>query len=97
MNEITINVSIADRPYKITIKRDDEELIRLAVKDINDKIKSFSQQYAFKDNQDLLAMAVLQISTDLFTQNRQIETETKVITDKITGISEKIESFYLQQ
>jgi len=90
VDEITISVNIADRPYKITIKREDEETIRLAVKDINDKIKSFSQLYDYKDNQDLLSIALIQLSTELFIQNKKTEKETNNIIEKIKEISDTI-------
>ena len=64
MDEITINVVISDRNYTITISRDEEERVRKAVKDINEKVKNFSQLYAYKDKQDLLAMTALQLSTE---------------------------------
>lgn len=60
MEELSINISIADRPYRLSINRSDEESVREAVKIINDRIKDYADAYAYKDKQDLLAMAALQ-------------------------------------
>ena len=63
MEEITINIVIADRSYKLTVARADEEKVRKAAAMINDRIKSYSAHYAFKDVQDLLSMTALQFAT----------------------------------
>lgn len=64
MDELVITVNIADRPYRLTIARNEEEQIREACKLINDRIKKYAELYAFKDKQDLLAMSVLQFATE---------------------------------
>lgn len=56
---IHINVIIADRPYPLKIKRNEEENVRKAAKEINDKVKEYQQVYAAKDKQDYLAMTAL--------------------------------------
>lgn len=63
MEEITINIVIADRSYKLTVARADEEKVRKAAAMINERIKSYSAHYAFKDIQDLLSMTALQFAT----------------------------------
>ena len=63
MEEITINIVIADRSYKLTVARADEEKVRKAAAMINERIKSYSAHYAFKDVQDLLSMTALQFAT----------------------------------
>lgn len=63
MEEITINIVIADKSYKLTVSRADEGKVRKAASLINERIKSYSMHYAFKDMQDLLAMTALQFAT----------------------------------
>ena len=63
MDEITINIVIADKSYKLTVSRADEEMVRKAAAMINERIKSYSTHYAFKDMQDLLSMTALQFAT----------------------------------
>jgi cell division protein ZapA len=63
MNELTISVTIAERPYRLTIQRDEEEVIRKATNEINKKIKEYSSNFAFNDIQDLIAMVVLEFAT----------------------------------
>jgi len=76
MDELTISVTIADRPYRLTIKKEEEETIRKAAKLINEKIKDYSENYAFNDKQDLLAMVSLQYansSLNLEKQNKNMD------------------------
>ena len=76
MEELTISVTIADRPYRLTIKKEEEETIRKAAKLINEKIKDYSENYAFNDKQDLLAMVSLQYansSLNLEKQNKNMD------------------------
>ena len=63
MSELSIKVKIAGRQYPLTIKRDEEELIREAAKKVDDNVKLFQENYAVKDRQDLIAMTALQMAT----------------------------------
>ena len=56
---ININLVIADRPYPLKIKPEEEESVRKAAKQLNDKIRDLQKQYAAKDKQDYLAMCAL--------------------------------------
>jgi len=93
MDEITINVVISDRNYTITISRDEEERVRKAVKDINEKVKNFSQLYAYKDKQDLLAMTALQLSTENINNANKLKNQNKSIENKISDISVLIDNY----
>jgi cell division protein ZapA len=54
MDEITINITLLDRPYRLSVARADEEKVRKAGNLINERIKYYSKHYAYKDVQDLL-------------------------------------------
>ena len=62
-NTLKIKVTIANRTYPLTIKREEEEQIRAAVKTINDAVARFESQYAVKDKQDVLSMCALQLAS----------------------------------
>jgi cell division protein ZapA (FtsZ GTPase activity inhibitor) len=63
MPHLTVTVKIADRPYRLKLKSEEEESVRKAVKTINEKVKAYADTYAYKDKQDLLAMVALQFAT----------------------------------
>ena len=63
MRELSITVKIADRSYRLKIKQEEEERVRRAAAMINEKISEYSDQYAYNDKQDLLAMGALYFAT----------------------------------
>ena len=60
---IPINLVIGDRTYRIKTLPKDEEVIRHAIKTINDKIIEFKTQFAGKDMQDFIAMVMIWYAT----------------------------------
>ncbi len=80
MDELAISVKIADRPFKLTVKVEEEEAIRKAARLINEKITEYANTYAFNDNQDLLSMVSLWFATNsLKAEARIISSDTEVI------------------
>ena len=63
MKDLSIKVTIANRVYPLTVQENEEENIRKAVKEINEMLRDYEQNYAVKDKQDLLAMCALQFGT----------------------------------
>jgi cell division protein ZapA len=80
MDELTISVAIADRPYRLTIKRSEEEIIRKAANEINQSIKYYSDNFAYNDRQDLLAMVALEKTTNaLINKNDSVESDRFIL------------------
>ncbi|MBC8487301.1 MAG: cell division protein ZapA [Bacteroidetes bacterium] len=86
MDELTISVIIADRPYRLTIKRDEEETIRRAANKINKTIKHYSENYAFNDKQDLLAMVALENTTNALRHEDKLIKSDETISAKLSEI-----------
>ena len=94
MSELSIKVTIAGRTYPLTIKRDEEEMIRKAAKSIDEQISRFGANYAVKDKQDLLAMTALQLSTKSNTISKEVEddkvaNELKTLDKELSDFLEK--------
>lgn len=86
MSEFSISITVADRPYKLVVEKEQEGLFRNAAKLIDKRIKEYSSSYAFKDKQDLLAMIALEYTVS-FLQNEQTTNESELLmNDKLTGI-----------
>lgn len=62
-DEIKIQVVIAERNYRLTIDKADEEKVLKAADMLNERIKSYKQTYDYRDYQDLLSMLCLQLAT----------------------------------
>lgn len=68
---ITINVWLSGRSYRIRINAGDEEAVRKAVKQADEKIAEMRQHYAGKDDQDFIAMCLLMYAADHATEPLQ--------------------------
>jgi len=86
MDELTISVTIADRPYRLKIRKEEEERVRKAAKKINERIKEYSENYAFNDRQDLLAMVSLEFANSSMVFEGQLKDTDQNVTDKLTEI-----------
>lgn len=91
MSELSISITIADRPYKLVINSENEELFRRSAKLIDKKIKEYSSSYAYKDKQDLLAMAALEFATN-FLENEDVSSRKRQeLDDKLIGIDKALD------
>ena len=55
---------LAGRSYRIRIHPEEEETVRKAVKNADERVMEMRAQYAGKDDQDFLAMVLLTYATD---------------------------------
>ena len=88
MDEITINIVIADKSYKLTVARTDEEKVRKAATMINERIKSYSAHYAFKDMQDLLSMTALQFATSVVKMDAELSYRNQNLERKLQDLND---------
>ena len=83
MGEFSISITVADRPYKLVIEKEYEELFRKAAKLIDSRIKTYSNNYAYKDKQDLLAMVALDNTINLLQHERNINEKETTLEKKL--------------
>ncbi len=89
---IPINITIADRTYRIKVSPSDEGVVRKTVKLINDKIIEFKTNFAGKDMQDYVSMVILWYATQM-QQNGEPAGNNEQLTEKLNkleGILDKI-------
>ena len=65
MSELSIQINLGGRSYPLRIKRSEEESLRRIAKEIQQHIDMLRDTYAVKDNQDLLAMTLLEYANRL--------------------------------
>ena len=87
---IPINITIADRTYRIKTLPSNEEAIRKTVKDLNEKVIEFKTIYAGKDIQDYLAMAVIWMATSNL---GNIGNDDEAVTEGLQGLKGLLEGF----
>jgi len=86
---LNISVNIAGRTYRLVVENErEEEIIRKAVAEVNDKVKMFAENYSFKDHQDLLAMVVIDIATRQLTGEQMNTTQKEELKARLTEIND---------
>ena len=83
MDKLSIKLHIANRIYPMKIERKSEEFIRNAIKQIEERLKFYEENYAIKDKQDLLAMCLIEYASKFESVNNE-----KVVDDN--GLNEKL-------
>ena len=91
--QININVIIADRPYRLKINPSEEEKVRRAAKEVNNKVKSFQSTYEAKDKQDYLAMAALLFAVEVEKGSRPAEEDNSELYAKLNELDQTLADF----
>jgi cell division protein ZapA (FtsZ GTPase activity inhibitor) len=86
MDEISITISIAGRQYRLKSDEKEKEQIEEAARQINKLIRLYAENFAYKDNQDLLAMVSLQETLGLIRRDIEIREASEGIEKQITLI-----------
>lgn len=90
MRELSIKIKIADREYPMTVKAEEEERIRKAGKLINERLKSYREQFGIDDKQDLLSMVAFDALIDRLSVEDNIQNNDESALSKIQSINHLI-------
>jgi cell division protein ZapA len=61
---IPVNITVADRSFRLRIEPEDEEIVRKTIKTINEKITEYKTNFVGKDMQDYVSMVLLWFATE---------------------------------
>lgn len=87
---IPVNISIADRTYRVKISPEDESTVRNSVKIINDKIMEFKTSFPGKDMQDYVSMVLVWFATESKNKNVSLNDE-KHLLEKLNQIEKLVD------
>ncbi len=94
-DKIKIRLMIADKDYVLTIKREEEEIVRKAARQINDKLNKYRSRFPSLEPERFLAMVALDISTDnLRLENKN---DTTPFTGKIKQLTEELDNYFRKE
>lgn len=96
MGEISIKITISDRLYPLKINTEEEEIVRRAAKIINERIKDYQENYAVRDKQDLLSMAVLHYATAVLKAESKVQAVDMDVANKVTELERVLDKFLTQ-
>jgi cell division protein ZapA (FtsZ GTPase activity inhibitor) len=85
--DVRVEIDIAGRIYKVNITESDREIFNKASNIVNETLKKYASMYSYKDNQDLLAMVLLQYMTSYIKiQQNANESNNKKIENRLTEL-----------
>jgi len=87
MEDLSIKIKIADREYPMKVKLTDEERVRIAGKLINEKIKSYREQFGIDDKQDLLAMVAFDCLIDKMAADETYQVIDQTVFEKVNQLN----------
>ena len=92
---IPVNLTIADRTYRVRLSPNEEGIVRSSVKLINDKIAEFKVLYAGKDMQDYIAMVLVWFATE---QNAAISNQLNLdhVSSRLQTLEKILDSGLIQ-
>ncbi len=90
-DQIKINLQIADAYYPLTIKREDEEMVREAAKQVNLRLNAYREHYKTLDTDKILAMVAYQFSLERL--QLQDKNDTEPYTAKIEELTKELEQY----
>ena len=82
-DKIKINVSVAGRNYPMKANDIEEEFIRKGVDFIEKRMNIIQEKYDIKDIQDIQALILIELATELSYLQNNKETESQLIENKI--------------
>ena len=89
--EISIKVNIADVVYPLKVALSDEESVRKAAKMINDRVKTYKDDFHITDKANLLSMVALQFASELLQNQAKSQAESNELTVNILKINKLLE------
>lgn len=87
---IPVNITIADRNYRVRIAPKDEEAVRKTAALINQKMVEFKNLYAGKDMQDYISMVLLWFTTEQQSSSQNLY-EVESLQNQIDALTASIE------
>jgi len=92
MDKLSIKLHVANRIYPMKIERKSEEFIRNAIKQIEERLKFYEENYAIKDKQDLLAMCLIEYASKFESVNNEKVVGGDGLNEKLAKIDSLLSS-----
>lgn len=90
MTDLSVKIKICDREYPMRVSPDEEAKIRRAGKLINERIRSYRDQFRIDDKQDLLAMVAFDCLVESLNAGAVPDPGMQTLADKIHSLNDLI-------
>ena len=91
MDKLSIKLHVANRIYPMKIDHKSEEFIRNAIKKVEERLNFYEENYAIKDQQDLLAMCLIEYASKFESVNSDDVVKDDGLTEKLTNIEKMLD------
>ena len=88
MEQLSVKIKIAGREYPMKVKPEDEERVRNAGREINERIRKYKEQFGIEDKQDLLAMVAFDSLVDMLSLKDNLNVEDDSVIQKVEEINQ---------
>ena len=95
MSDLAIKIRIADRDYPMRVAVADEERLRLAGRQLSERLREFREQYGIQDKQDLLAMVALATMADSLKVSKEKDGTDADLTERLARLDELLSGVVL--
>ena len=82
-DKVKIKVSIAGRIYPLKVTPNEEEFVRKAVDFVEKRIKVIEKKYAIKDIQDVQAIILIELASELSFIKNNLDDDNHRIVEKL--------------
>lgn len=90
MDLLSIKIKIGDREYPMKVKPEEEARVRTAGKIINEKLRSYREQFGIDDKEDLLAMVAFDGMVAKLKKEEEMSTIDSTVDVKIDELNAMI-------
>jgi cell division protein ZapA len=95
MSDLAVKIRIADRDYPMRVAVADEERLRLAGRQLSERLREFREQYGIQDKQDLLAMVALATMADSLKVSKEKDGTDAALTERLARLDELLSGVVL--
>jgi len=81
--KIKIKVTVSGRTYPLKVTPGEEEHVRKAVAFIEERTRLIENKYAIKDIQDIQALILIELASELYYLKNNIQNNEQLLNDKI--------------
>ena len=93
-DKIRINLQMAGSSFPLTINRDDEEMVRSAAKQVENRLNAYRSHFPNQPTVQLITMVAYQFALEN-QQNRQ-RNDTAPFVEKIAALDQMLDSYFDQ-
>ena len=91
-DKIKIHLLMAGTAYPLTIRREDEETVREAARQVNVRLKQYRDYYPEASTEQLLGMVAYQFAMENLQMNRR--NDTAPYTEKLKELTGLLEAYF---